>query len=353
MTNVLCGALIPPPTPTPTPTPTPLLHHDFEVCPDGWTFKGTINPFDTPGSLAESGVLGLTPAGSVNCFSYWENYSIITSSAAKYRARFTVGSTVSNSDDSVSFRLRATHQETWLSWNRTVNSYNCASPHLGVNKDYDLYIAPTAKPVVTSKVGPSLLLSFDIMSFNPDDDCNCYVFLDEIVVQEVGWMDPAVMTYWTFGTGSEGWQFKGGIPGFDQAGYDSSGGQLTLNPLGSANCFSYWLSPDVSVEQDKVYICQFVMSSSVASSWDAVQFRMRVNQPSNWQAWEHIIPSTTIYSPVSGSDKSYDLVFAPLMGTLSDNVQLCFDIMSFNPDDNTNSSLYLKAAAVLRPDVSP
>jgi hypothetical protein len=303
--------------------------------------------------MAASGVLGLTPDGSTNCFSFWEYSGFNVAENGFYRARFTVGSTVSNPDDAVSFRLRATRVRGYLSLSTPVNSYAGVGPSAGNSKDYDVFIAPTGfAESIKDITGPEMGLAFDITSFDMTDDCECYMFLDEVVVQQVGWSNPLLVNNWTFDSGAEGWEFQGAIPGFDTAGYASDCGMLTLNPLGSSNCFSYWKSPDITVEQGKVYECVFLMKGSEISSTDTVGLRMRVNQLSNWLAWETSVPSGS-YSPVAGYLKLYRLLFAPRMTTPTDTIQIAFDILSFDPNANCNSSLYLHHAELKSWDVSP
>ena len=84
---------------------------------------------------------------------------------------------------------------------------------------------------------------------------------------------------------------------------------------------------------------------------EVVQFRLRANQPSCWRAWEHIVPSFYNNSPNNTLDKTYAFIIDPQMATSSDYVELSFDIMSFNPGDNCNSSLYLNDVVLERIDI--
>jgi hypothetical protein len=339
-------------TATPTPTITPIVQYDFETSNQGWTYKGQVGSFDAPATL-DGGVLGLCPIGSSNCFSYWESPNISLDPDNEYRIRWVVGSNNVNPDTTIAFRLRASNTTNWLSWSTSVNSYNSAAPYSGMSKEYDLYIMPTAEIDAAAAPPDDFVLDFDIMSFDLNDNVNSIIHIDHVTVERIMFDYQGTPYTWSFLAAPEGWTFAGTIGGYDVPGSGWSSGHLMLKPNGSSNCFSYWKSPDATISQNRAYRCRYALRSSVTDRSKCVQFRARANQPSNWRAWEHVVPSIGTNSPVSTDTYEYDFMIIPQMTTPTDTIQLAFDIMSFDPNDDTNSELYLEAVYLNEYIISP
>ncbi len=99
-----------------------------------------------------------------------------------YRARWTVGSSVTDPDKTVGFRLRINQRGSWTAWDRVVNSYLAQAPSAGNTKFYNVYF----DPVVTGVNDDHLVIfAFDITSFDVYDDATSVIYLDELVVEEV------------------------------------------------------------------------------------------------------------------------------------------------------------------------
>ncbi len=162
------------------PTPTPIAHYDFTSDAEGWSFTGQVNPYDQPQSRVQDGHIGLSPNGSTNCFSYWSSPHIEIDGAKPYRARWIMGSTVSNPDQSVNIRLRGNNVDNWLSWLTIVNSINSAAPSSGDSKMYDLIMTPAGASGSKSRVPDNLVLNFDIMSFEMSDDTSSWLFAERV-----------------------------------------------------------------------------------------------------------------------------------------------------------------------------
>ncbi len=173
----------PEPTLTPSPTPTPALpHFTFEEGEEGWTFSGKISPFDEAAGNWEIGHLTLNALGSTNCFGYWFSPDVAVEGGKLYCARWTVGSDASEPDKTVSFRLRINQRGSWAGWDRVVNSYLEQAPSAGNPKTYNLYF----DPVVTGVNDDHLVIfSFDLTSFEISDDANSWLYLEELVVEDL------------------------------------------------------------------------------------------------------------------------------------------------------------------------
>lgn len=356
--NVPYGVPTPTPTPTPSPTatptptptpsatptpivsPTPVLDNTFTDNTEGWTFAGAVPPFETPQFVTGTGFIGLSPAGSTNAFSYWKSPYITIYDGKLYRSRWLVGSSCTNPDSTVQLRLRLTQLGAWQSWSRIISSNMQQAPALTASIWYDVYCSP----VVNESSVANLECDFDIMSFSWDDDYFSWLFLEEIVVSESAISQATLVEDYDLTDGAVGWTFAGKIGLFDEPLSSSGTTGLGLSPDGSSNAFSYWLSPDIPIDDGVMYRTRFEIGSSVTMPNNAVQFRTRINQKGSWQGWERVVSSNYEQSPAAGSSKTYDIFFDPdITGTSDSNTVFSFDILSFEPTDDINSWLYLSS----------
>lgn len=169
------------PVPTPEPTPSPLIHYTFELNEEGWQFANEIPPFDMPMVTTLVGKIGLSPGGSTYCFSYWFSPEVLIENGKLYRSSWTVGSNVSNPDTAVQFRLRINQKGAWSAWNRVVNSNFSQAPDAENHKTYHIFF----RPEVSGTQDNTVIFSFDILSFDNGDDVNSWLYLDELIVDEV------------------------------------------------------------------------------------------------------------------------------------------------------------------------
>lgn len=167
-------------TPSPTPPLTPPLHFTFDNGEEGWQFADEIPPFDMPFRTTLPGRLGLSPAGSTYCFSYWYSPIIHLKKTAVYRVVWEISSSLSNPDNVVQFRLRINQQGAWSAWDRVVNSNLQNTPSAGMPVFYKTYISPE----INSEEDNKLILSFDIMSFDSNDDSSSWVYLESVSIEE-------------------------------------------------------------------------------------------------------------------------------------------------------------------------
>jgi hypothetical protein len=322
----------------------PLLWFRFDYWHQEWDFAGTVAAFDEPNAKWDLKRLGISPAGSANCFSYWYSPEIIVEKGNAYRARWKVSSSLSDSDQALDFRLRANQLGNWRFWTTGVVSLNDAAPTTQT-KTYDLILLPEMESA-TDKI----VLSFDLMSFDPANDLQSWLYLDEVRLDEVTLASiiPAVVgKYYSFDSDSEGWQFQGTIGDFDEPVPIVEPGRIGLSPNGSPYCFSYWLSPEIPVGKDRIYLVSWQVSSSVSDPDQVVDFRLRCNQTSNMRAWD----TGTLFSlsnayPTGMEPKTYELIIFPQMSIPSDTVRLSFDIMSFDGSNDLNSYIYLEDVTV-------
>jgi hypothetical protein len=158
---------------------TPLVQHEFTGTEDGWTFAGPIPGFDEPMSASGGTSLGLMANASQNSFSYWMSPDLTISDGTLYRARFEVGSLATDADLSVQFRLRTNQKGSWQAWDRIVSSFNQQAPP----PTFIYYVI--FDPTVTGTGDDLAVFSFDIMSFDWNDDATAWLFLESFALDEL------------------------------------------------------------------------------------------------------------------------------------------------------------------------
>ncbi|MCD6384742.1 hypothetical protein J7M23_03095, partial [Candidatus Sumerlaeota bacterium] len=326
-------------------------YYPFSTSEDGWGFSGTLAPFDPANFTWTAGRIGLSANGSTNCFSYWYSPDVQIEDGKLYRAKWRIGSSVSNPEACLQFRLRVNQKGSWACWDTVShNNFYSKLPSASNPEDYDVFF----NPVLTGTDDNQVVFCFDIMSFDSTADTSSWLYLEELIVDECGVSTSTEVMHYDFTGGNEGWQFAGAIPPYDVPINSSANAHLGLSPDGSTNCFSYWYSPDIGIEDGKVYRARFEMSSDVTEPDSAVQFRLRVNQKSSWQGWNRVVNSYNQQSPSASAWKIYDVIFNPNVTGTSDNLAVfSFDILSFDPADAITSWLYLESVELEEISISP
>lgn len=296
-----------------------------------------------------SGHLGINAGGSSYAFSYWESPDVGVEDGKLYRSTWTMGSSATGSDSAVQFRLRINQKGAWSAWERVVNSINGQAPSVGNNKDYLVFFNPR----VTGASDNVVVFNFDIMSFDPGDDTSSWLYLEELMVDEVGYGINTVLATYNFTSDSEGWTFAGAIPPYDAPVSSVIPEYIGLSPNGSTNCFSYWESPDITIQDNRIYGVWWQVASSVTDPDTCVQFRLRANQKGSWQSWDRIVNSNLQNAPTTGRRTYYFIMNPDVTGGSDNLVVLSFDILSFDPGDDTTSWLYLDMASVQDLSISP
>jgi hypothetical protein len=199
-----------------------------------------------------------------------------------------------------------------------------------------------------------MVLSCDVLSFDPGDDSSSSLYLEEMMLEEATLTQGDLVEQYLFEGTADGWQFMGKIGNYDEPQSALAYGALGLSPNGSTNCFSFWSSPDTTVEDLKLYRARFRMGSDVSDADQAVQFRLRINQKGSWLAWERVVSSNNQQGPSMSLLKWYEVIIDPKVTESSDSVvQTAFDIMSFDVNDDESSWLYLDFMELHEVTISP
>ncbi len=315
----------------------------FDVDSQGWQFKGKVSEYDEPDYTDQGGHLGLNALGSTKSFSYWESTDLPIQDGKVYRAAWTVGSSVTDPNLAVQYRLRVNQKDSWQAWERIVDSYKSQSPSAGNPKTYNLFFDPSLTGVADDVV----VYSFDILSFNTEDDTNSWLYLDEMVVSEVAVTEGAQVASYDFESDGEGWQFSGPVPPYNPLSVALQSGKLALSPDGAINAFAYVFSPEITIEDAKVYRVRYEVGSTTSDADQCIRFRTRLNQKGAWQGLERDVNSFNGQAPANMTTKYYHLIYAPLVTDTEDNkMDVSFDVLSFESADDVNSWVYLESLTV-------
>jgi rhodanese-related sulfurtransferase len=316
---------------------------------EGWAFNGPSGLFDVPLSADGGGSIDLSPGGSSNSFSYWYSPDVTIEDRKQYRSTWTVGSDVTDPDDAVQFRMRVNQKGAWSAWDRTVNSNMDAAPSSGDAKDYTVHF----NPMVSGTDDNAVVMSFDIMSFDPADDVNSWLYLEEMSVEHVSLFTSKDHEIYYFSSPGE-WTFKGQLLPYDEPSSSDDNSRIGLSPAGSANCFSYWESPDIQINSGKTYRAIYKVESSITDSDNVPAFRLRVNQKGTWSGWGRMVTSNLSNAPSTGSPFPYTVILDPVVTGPGDNdVVLAFDILSFDTMDDMDSWVYVNSVVLEELTIQP
>jgi hypothetical protein len=192
------------------------------------------------------------------------------------------------------------------------------------------------------------------MSFDSHDNTSTWIYLEELIVQEVGITSSSLMLEYPLNLGTEYWGRPPAGTGFDSAQSFWEPSHLGLNPMGSLSCFDFWYSPAFQVEEGFVYRAVYQAGSSVTSPDKAVQMMLRVNQCGSWQAWDRTVTSNLNQALMQGDPRTYEVFFAPRILWPEDDLCECaFDIMSFDYMDDAFSSVFLEGLTVDQVIINP
>jgi len=208
--------------------------------------------------------------------------------------------------------------------------------------------------MVTGSVDEAFVFNFDIMSFDPGDDTNAWLYLEEVWVDVVEIIPQATIGDYHFTSDAEGWEFHGAVTPFDTPLSAVNLDMIGLSPAGSSNAFSYWESPYNTIQDGDIYRVWYEMRSSVSDADQSIQFRLRLNQVGTWFSWGRIVTSNLGNAPSVSTARFYPIILHSIVSdTTDDDLVMSFEIMSFDVMDDVNSWIFLDRAYMEEVDVTP
>jgi len=224
---------------------------------------------------------------------------------------------------------------------------------------YEMYFVPPESAQGKPEDQDDLILSFDILNFDPGDAADGSLLLDSVVVDIIALNalgTPTVLKTWSFDADAEGWQHGSALV-FTEPVSDACGDALWLIAQDNTNTFGFWSGPpeEVQVEADRLYRVQFDVSSDLTDRDVVPCLRLRVHSEDFQSGIVKVISSVTgaEMSPTL-EGRTYDLYFYPpqsLVGTDADSIIVAFDILNFDPSDAATGALMLNSVLVESLDV--
>ena len=92
-----------------------------------------------------------------------------------------MGSSATDPNDTVQFRLRVNQRDSWQAWSRIVASYNGQAPSTSNDKTYNVFFDPK----VMGTTDDLAIFSVDIMSFDPADATDSWLYLESMKLEEI------------------------------------------------------------------------------------------------------------------------------------------------------------------------
>ena len=166
------------------PTPTVVHDYTFDVSTEGWTSGGAPTVFTPPGYIWVPGTLELRTTTNTNTFGYWGSDPVdITIEADRlYRVILEVRTDVTSTAQVPEMRLRFNTGNLQASHTFGIASIGDGANSPGTtNTTYDrVYFLPPP-----NCVGEDLIVSFDILSFDPDDASAASLILDRAIIESL------------------------------------------------------------------------------------------------------------------------------------------------------------------------
>lgn len=338
-----------------------LNDYAFDLTNEGWT-SATVFVFSPPNCYCMPGQIMLTAQDNTNTFGYWTSEADAVPVAANslYQASWTVATDVTDPLQVPQARLRLNSQNLQQADVLVISTVGDGSyAPTPAGRTYEMYFVPPESCLGKPEDQDDLILSFDILNFDPQDAANGSLMLDSVVVDAIPLSTlgtPTVLKIWDFNMDSEGWQL-GSAPIFTSPVSDTSGGRLSLIAQDNTSTFGYWSGPseEVQIEAGKLYRLRFSVSTDVTVPDNVPQLRLRAFSEDSQSSIIKVISSVNgaEMSPTPGGC-TYDLYFYPpqsLVGTESDSIIAAFDMLNFDPADAADGALMLDSLTVESFDV--
>ncbi len=332
--------------------------YGFDLTNEGWT-SGTTFSFTPPNYSYLLGNIILSAQNNTNTYGYWtsEEDAVPVVADCLYLASWTVATDVTDPLAVPQMRLRVNSQNLQQADMLVVGSTGDGSyaPIPEGWTTYEMYFVPPESCLGKQEDQDDLILSFDILNFDPGDAANGSLLLDSVVIDIIAVNalgTPTVLKTWEFDTDAEGWQYGSAPIFFTEPVHDNIGGALWLIAQDNTNTFGFWSSPseEVQVEANRLYRVQFDVSSDVMNREAVPGLRLRVHSE-DFQAGV-----IKVISSVNGAEMSptpegrtYDVYFYPpqsLVGTEADSILVAFDILNFDPTDAPTGALMINSARI-------
>lgn len=321
------------------------VRFDFEDSTQGWAFDSPF-VFDSPTTTGLPGAIGFTATTNTSTFGFWSSAdgNIPFVPGRIYRLRATVSTDVTDANQVPQLRLRINDNVAQSAMSLVAGSSGSAVavPVPGGTAYTELFYPPQG----LASRSPGMIISFDILNFDPGDSPTGTLLLDSV---QVDTLIPSALgtatsvASYTFDTTSEGWAFGTAPLAFGEPTSGSGAGALVLTATSNTSNFGFWTSPGVApIEANKIYRATFMVSTNLTDPTTVPQARMRLfDTTSQMSGVLSIASSNTAESAPGTTATPYEVYLLPPDALAGTNVGLAFDLLNFDPGDSATGSLLL------------
>lgn len=192
-----------------------------------------------------------------------------------------------------------------------------------------------------------LRVSLDLLSFNPADDLNAVLSLEQLEIQPTTAPQTGDATTYlhTFTEGTGEWTTADfGIPGTTPLTFGNSSEALTISAGGSAASAGAWVSPPINVLAGELVQVRFRLRSNTQPD-QVPTFRLRVGEETFRDAAVRNSESVLAGENSPGAT-AVDYTMFYQVPPFAESIRLYVDMLSFNPADDLNAQLQLLEAEV-------
>jgi hypothetical protein len=322
---------------------------------EDWVSAGAPMTFSEPEFPWSDGGLLMRATSNTDCFGYWGNEmkEIAYVEDSVYELRWETKRTVSGSNRYPVMRLRTNTDNLEESTMIVINDSGelTSGTETGV---YTLYLVRPEQFLEHPGQGyrkladqEKLLLSFDMLNFDPAGDPVAEMMLDKIEVfhsrYRKDWQAQELMNC-DFDDGTKGWTYSGEIWPFTAPLDSSSSECLTLQSTTNTDCFGFWESQVIELPttatQTLLRATFTVKSDQEAGDNPLPIARLRIIREDSSEVAVKTIEGNGSRAP-GVEPRDYTVCYWLVPQTEPYRLRLAFDLVNFNPEASATATLLL------------
>lgn len=320
-----------------------------------WESAGAPMTLSEPEFPWRDGGLLMRATSNTDCFGFWLNSmgEIAYVEDSVYELRWDTKRTVSGLDRYPVMRLRTNTDNLEESTTYVINDSGelTSGTQTGV---YTLYLVRPEQFLEYPGQGyrklsdaERLLLSFDMLNFDPAGDPAAEILLDNIEVTHSrfrkDWQAQEFTSY-DFESGEEGWTPSGEIEPFTAPEDSWTSGMLALQSTTNTNCFGFWQSGVIELPttatQTLLRATFTVKSDEDAGASSLPIPRLRIIREDSSEVVVKTIEGKGTRTP--GTElREYTVCYWLAAGSEPHRLRLAFDLLNFNPEASATATLFL------------
>ncbi len=324
--------------------------YDFEYSPMGWTFIGTVPPYNPLTSGWSAGRIDLTPNGT-NAFGYWaSDFEVPLLPGKVFMLTSQVSTTVPNPQNVPVIRFRYTVYDYAQSGEYIMTSTTGQNEPTEAGINYKFFFRPAQEYFISD--APPALFAFDVYNFEASDTVGERISLEHMNIDVID--DSALGTAsntqtYTFDSNEEGWYSISPPPYNDPEPiftYDAGALQIAATDYEHFQ-YGFWSQDNaIDVVPDKLYRITTTMRTNSPNNLWTPQFKVR-GQMGDYQSAAGSIFYTAINPDIGLSQTNkdfYTYIVSPSHYT--GNLITTFDLLNFDPNTVYGASVILDQCTI-------